>query len=230
MENHFFSQSSKPSNCILHAIECKKSLTPVKALYIRNGENTSDLRWTDFGNFFIATVGMQAANVNLGELWVTYKVKLMKPRLPRTVGIGAGIASSTTYNLGCTTGFPLGVGYNYKGTLEVTNTANTITWKVNPASVYMVTLAWVATTSATPVLATATTNCSLYPTFRNATDSSVGGGFGTAFPCFSQTFLSTTTGGGDQFATITTACAVVGSCNVVISVTQLDDTFGQDPV
>lgn len=228
MENHFFSQSSKPSNSILHAIECKKSQTPVKTLYIRSGDNDADLRWTDFGNFYIATVGMQAPAVNLGELWVSYKVKLMKPRLPRTVGIGSGIASTTTFNLGCTSGFPLGVGFNYKGTLQATNTANTISWKINPASVYLVTIAWVSVTSATPILATATTNCVLHPGFRNATDSGVGGGFGTAFPSFSQTFLSTTTGGGDQFATITTACVIVGSCNVVIAITQLDDTFGQD--
>jgi len=58
MENYSLATSIKPSDSFLHAIECKKVRSPVKQLYVRTGSNTgADLRWTDFGNFNIATFG-----------------------------------------------------------------------------------------------------------------------------------------------------------------------------
>jgi len=94
MENYHFATSAKPSVNQLHAVECAKVRTPVKQLYIRSGASTgSDIRWSDFGNFYIATVGCPAASTTLGELWVTYKIKLIKPRLPITVGFGGQIAT-----------------------------------------------------------------------------------------------------------------------------------------
>lgn len=103
MENYSFATSSKPSVSQMHAVECAKIRTPVKQLYVRSGSNTgTDLRWTDFGNFYIATVGCPAAATTLGELWVTYKIKLVKPRLPITVGFGGQIASGITTRAGVT--------------------------------------------------------------------------------------------------------------------------------
>lgn len=41
----------------------------------------SDLRLYDFANTYVSVSGMQATNVNIGELWVSYDVELLKPRL-----------------------------------------------------------------------------------------------------------------------------------------------------
>lgn len=81
MENTLFGVSCKPSSCMIHAIECARSQTAVSELYIRAGAvpNGADIRLYDLGRFSIATVGGQAANVNLGELWVSYDVTLFKP-------------------------------------------------------------------------------------------------------------------------------------------------------
>jgi hypothetical protein len=87
MENYAQGQSGVPSEDIIHAVECQKSQTPVTALYVRGltlppGE---DPRLYDLGNFCIATQGCPAAGATLGELWCTYCIELIKPRLPPNV-------------------------------------------------------------------------------------------------------------------------------------------------
>ena len=84
MENREFSVSGSPSQSILHAIECDPKMTSNQGLYYidlpSNSNNDSDPRLYNIGKFSIATVGMQAA-ATIGELWVSYKVCLMKPRI-----------------------------------------------------------------------------------------------------------------------------------------------------
>ena len=83
MENYEFAQSCKPAESMCHYIECAKNTAPLSELYIRNGTvpQGQTQQIYDIGKFFIATTGMQAANVNIGELWVTYEVDLLKPKL-----------------------------------------------------------------------------------------------------------------------------------------------------
>lgn len=80
MENTEFGVSCKPSSCMIHAIECDAKQTSVSELYIRANSVPSgkDIRFYDLGQFYVATTGMQAASVNLGELWVSYDVTLFK--------------------------------------------------------------------------------------------------------------------------------------------------------
>jgi hypothetical protein len=83
MEGYEFSCSTRPSQCLMHPVECAVGETPIEQMYIRSGEVPSgeDRRLYDHGNFQVATTGMQAA-ANIGELWVTYDVELYKPRVP----------------------------------------------------------------------------------------------------------------------------------------------------
>lgn len=85
MENYEFACSTKPSMSVIHPIECEPHETPLTELFVRNVNTTllsnSDLRLYDFGNFYIATNGLQAANVNLGELWVSYDIEFFKPKI-----------------------------------------------------------------------------------------------------------------------------------------------------
>lgn len=87
MELHQYTTSAKPSSSFLHPIECAPHQTPVHEFYTRNSTPSSgDLRLSDIGKFSIATVGMQGTAVNIGELWVTYQVTLLKPRLFTNLG------------------------------------------------------------------------------------------------------------------------------------------------
>lgn len=83
MENHVYSTSSPPSVSAMHPIECARDASVMTNLYTRNVApvTNNDIRFADLGAFQLATTGMQAANV-IGELWVTYDVELMKPKLP----------------------------------------------------------------------------------------------------------------------------------------------------
>lgn len=82
MENYEFATSTKPSCSIIHPIECAAFENPTSVLYTRTGVvQNGDLRLYDLGRFNIATVGMQATDVVLGELWVSYAIELLKPRM-----------------------------------------------------------------------------------------------------------------------------------------------------
>jgi len=145
MENYEFSQSGAPFENILHAVEAKKSLSPVKLLYIRDGTLSTtgnDLRWTDFGRFSIATVGMQGANVNLGELWVSYKILLRKPRLPSG---GPSTISQGKVSRGIVTGgYPFGtVSLYQEGTIGVLCSPGNFTFDAQPQDYYLITMSWI---------------------------------------------------------------------------------------
>lgn len=82
-----FCNSGKPSETMIHAVECSPAENPLKLNYIRSGDVPSgaDLRFYDLGIFEIATVGSQAA-ATIGDLWVSYDVTLCKPSLQSVVG------------------------------------------------------------------------------------------------------------------------------------------------
>lgn len=86
MENSQYAVSAKPSLSQMHAIECDPKLTSITTKYIRNPSSSAtasqDARFYDHGLFELATVGLSStAGQVLGELWVTYDIKLLKPEI-----------------------------------------------------------------------------------------------------------------------------------------------------
>lgn len=104
MENHQYSSSAKPSLSQLHCIECARGASPLTELYIRQTvpDDNNDLRFSDFGTFQIAHVGIpnSASPINLGELWVTYEFELLKPQLAGSgnLMLSAFYTNSTSIN------------------------------------------------------------------------------------------------------------------------------------
>lgn len=84
MEVADFATSSAPCNDQIHPIECDPKQNVLQKLYIQNAvDNASlpdDARFSVLGNFQLATSGMQAVST-IGELWVSYHVRLTKPQL-----------------------------------------------------------------------------------------------------------------------------------------------------
>lgn len=82
MEESEFACSTKPSNSLMHGIECAPAERPNKLLFTRNGSipSTGTLQYYDLGNFQIATQGMPSSAI-VGELWVSYDIAFYKKQL-----------------------------------------------------------------------------------------------------------------------------------------------------
>lgn len=120
MENSEFAVSIKPTDPIMHMIECDPQQTSINELYVRVGNNPGgvDKKTTDLANFQFATVGNPVQL--LGELWVTYCVEFFKPELPNSgLSFGSHVtrttAASATIDFGVTSTGSLGSISNTSG-------------------------------------------------------------------------------------------------------------------
>lgn len=86
MSNSAYAMSCKPSVGMLHGVETANRQDTLNMFHVRHdavvaGDNA---RWYDLGNLWVATEGItssSAGQIPIGELWVTYNVKLSRPRL-----------------------------------------------------------------------------------------------------------------------------------------------------
>jgi hypothetical protein len=99
MEIADFSGSSSPVNTFMHFVECAPKQSVLRQMYVQPGNSIAaypdDPRFSIPGRFQFATQGMPSA-FTIGELWVTYNVKLTKPTI---APVGTVVASATAiYN------------------------------------------------------------------------------------------------------------------------------------
>lgn len=227
MENYSFATSSRPSENFSHAIECKKTRTPSALLYVRTGSNTgSDLRWTDFGNFTIATIGTQAATTTLGELWVTYKVKLLKPRLPITLGLAGQVPSTHIYRTGSASATPLGTATTrVSGPTAVTVTGTSLVWFAEPLTKWTVTVCISAATSTTSLTTGGgLQNLAGLNIFQDDTNSFYSVSFGQ-FGVYTLAMTTTNVNDGANVVLNFAPNVIVGAAFTDIVVTQIDTTI-----
>jgi hypothetical protein len=110
MESYEYSCSCVPFESMLHPVECAPRNNALDTLYIRTsntGTSTADLRLYDMGKFQVAATGQQASGNDIGELWVTYHVKLKKPRIDPVANARVDHIQSSAYGSG-TAADPLG--------------------------------------------------------------------------------------------------------------------------
>jgi len=83
MENYDYANSCKPSQGLIHCVETAPSQRATRMLYTRTSASSKDKIFTDLGNFTIATTGIPNSSsvITVGELWVSYKVKLSRAKL-----------------------------------------------------------------------------------------------------------------------------------------------------
>lgn len=81
MLNSAYSNEAKPSEQILHGIECDPRDNPNNIFYVRSGAAPGDIRDYDLATFYIATQGGATANLNLGSLYIHYDITLRKEQL-----------------------------------------------------------------------------------------------------------------------------------------------------
>lgn len=100
MEAYEFCTAGVPSQDLIHMVECDPHQGAISLFFTNTPQNqgNGDIRFNQLGTFYIATVGCQGTSVNLGELWVTYQISLLKPKLFQSLGLAndmiyiAGIA------------------------------------------------------------------------------------------------------------------------------------------
>lgn len=95
MLNSAYASEAKPSQQLLHGIECAKQDNPNTILYCRRGLTVptgGSIRDYDLGTFYIATQGGATANLNLGSLYVHYDITFRKETIARFLGAGAKMA------------------------------------------------------------------------------------------------------------------------------------------
>jgi len=76
-ENADYACSTKPSKSLLHGIECDPKERPLPVMYCSSEVG----RFQDLGNFQVCTQGCSVANVNLGELWISYDISFYKKQI-----------------------------------------------------------------------------------------------------------------------------------------------------
>jgi hypothetical protein len=104
MENSDFACSIRPSVNLLHGIECDEDQRPTKLLYTNQDNDTMPLNFSSLGNFQVASTGVSVANVNLGELWISYDISFYKKSIENVQSpllfFSATGTSTTTLPLG----------------------------------------------------------------------------------------------------------------------------------
>jgi hypothetical protein len=193
MENADYANSTVSCNNLDHGVECDMHERPTKVLYVSmSTPATSDLRFCDLGNFFLATSGVAGTNVTLGELWVSYDVtfykkQLMGGQLGMNCGYQAFVAVDPTTSNAT---YPLGTSQYVMGNLGCTY--NIVTKTISfPSTMqtgrYMLIAYSTATTQTPDVTFSTKTNCteptsSSVPPFFN---SSLSGSAYTSCPALS---------------------------------------------
>lgn len=107
MENYDYANSSKPSCGMIHGVETNnKQHFGGSMKYVRTGQSTKSLLFTDPGYFQIATEGIPfgtAGTALVGELWVSYGIRLSRAKLYNSLNQNVEFAraiSSTTNQAG----------------------------------------------------------------------------------------------------------------------------------
>jgi len=84
MEIADFATSSAPCHDQIHPVECDPRRNVMRKFFVQNATTLAgypdDPRFSVLGNFQIATSGVQSPSV-VGELWVSYHVRLSKPQI-----------------------------------------------------------------------------------------------------------------------------------------------------
>lgn len=173
MENYQFACSGKPSEHIIHPIECKKSQNVDTHLYVRTGAvpTGADIRLYDLGTFSIATQGMPSAftGSSIGELWVSYEVEFFKPKLVSTTG-ATQLADHIYFTNGMTTnGMFQNSTLDDYNTLGCTATLNKILFPQTTQGRYFIQILCQSSTAGT-------TNTALSPVSFNSTALPASGG------------------------------------------------------
>lgn len=219
-ENAEFAVSVKPTNGLMHMIECKDTEVANKLYYVRTVPPPAgqDLRLYDYGNTQIISQNNPAQV--LGELWVSYCVEFFKPCLAvsNDVIIADGFHA---YRSSATTVNPLGsIGVRTSGSLAVSVTSTTIA--ISNAVInarYEITVSWSGATSVGAVGQVAVQGVAPFNIYSSTPASFMLAGNTTTSCILTHSWVATSTSMG-----IAVAASIVGTPGVDIIINVCDPT------
>lgn len=142
MLNTEYTCTGKPSQNIMHPIECAPSQNVfMNGYFVSNGTDTVDTRELQPCEFYIATSGFQGTSVTVGRLWISYEIHLRKP--VGTALLGTCVKSYSFGSNDYSNAQPMYVtqDLNYNNT-PITSTSNTINFNNLSAGCYLINLQW----------------------------------------------------------------------------------------
>jgi len=141
-EAYMFSTSTVPSCSMIHPIECASRQNVLSRLYVKDPsiplDPAADPRFYHMGKTQIFSGGAQAASV-AGEIWVSYHVRLYKPKLPSVGDVGLSCvkfqntaAIATNLTLGTVAAATIQTSGDFSGSISAvwaSGTASNVTFK-----------------------------------------------------------------------------------------------------
>lgn len=132
--NEYWANEAAAPTAFCHPIECDPKENPFNLHYVRQTDlpTGKDRLLYDLGTTFVAVSGMQADDVVVGDLWVTYEVELKKPVVQSDlVDPGSAFAANVLDVSGSITGTTLFAGTQtispYGNIRDITLAGNVIT-------------------------------------------------------------------------------------------------------
>jgi len=228
MENSEFAVSVKPTHALMHGVECSMQETIMPQRYVRSGTPAAgqDLRLYDYGTFQFATQSNPVQN--LGELWVSYCVEFYKPIMP--TDFGGNIASASISRSSASGANPLGlIGVSITGTLPVTVNSTSVSFTLQPANLYLITISWAGTAAVVAFPTTTFTGVATVRNYWNNDTAPAGYGYvsGSSSALISISYLVTNVTGtaGTGGITYGVAGTIPTSANVDVVITQVDSSI-----
>jgi len=183
MLGSMFANSGKPSENIMHAIECAPTDQAQKLYYVRSGDIKAgtDIRLYDLATFQIATYNSPADYTGMGQLWVSYDITFCKSVQNNQLGYSINtdkIQLVSPSNLA-----PFGTGRNIQrySNLGCTITNNSIIFPPTLNSgYYLINWSVLGNSTAVAIGAWATTNCERVVAYNNDGDQGVSNGGSTS--------------------------------------------------
>jgi hypothetical protein len=168
MENSEYAVSVKPTENLMHGIECAVTQTVLPQLYTRSANPPAgqDLRLYDQGLFQFASQGNPIQL--LGELWVSYCVEFFKPVIANEAG--GNVLSAFVERSGIAPASPLGtIGITNRGDLLMTLTSNSFSFNANTNDCFLVAIHWYGSITVATVPTPLVANGVLIKTYQNNT-------------------------------------------------------------
>jgi len=217
-ENAEFAVSTKPTQGLLHMIECSPTETQFNIHNIRAGAISGDLRSYDYGLTQFITQNNPSGN--LGELWVSYTVEFFKPILSFENNY-VSAASMHLSRSACTGPSPFGtINVGGYGTISFIPATDRFTMtNLIVGTYYELLVIWTAATSVN-IAAYVTSGMTPVNLLNLDTNSVANVGAGTASQSVNLFFVANNTTAVFQI----TSSTITGACAVDAFVNSLDPT------